>query len=105
METFRRATLQEELEKFDEAAEDINRALELDPKNRELIQTLPRLQAKINERNEKLKEDAMKSLKSIGNMFLKPFGMSTDNFQMTPNETGGYSINFVQNQQASSKQN
>lgn len=36
-------------------------------------------------------------LKSLGDGILKPFGLSTNNFQMVKDEkTGGYSMNFSQ---------
>ncbi|KAF2901757.1 hypothetical protein ILUMI_04435 [Ignelater luminosus] len=94
----RRAKLYEETDKLDESLEDYKKVLEFDPGNPDALKATTRLPPLITERNEKLKTEMFGKLKDIGNMFLKPFGLSTDNFQLNqdPN-SGGYSINFKQN--------
>lgn len=42
--------------------------------------------------DEQMKEEMIEQLKKLGNMCLKPFGLSTDSFQMVPQPGGGYSI-------------
>lgn len=91
----RRATLYEEADKLDESLEDFKKILELDPANVEAKAAEVRLAPKIQERNERLKEEMMGKLKDLGNMILRPFGLSTQNFEMQQDpSTGSYSINF-----------
>lgn len=53
------------------------------------------LAKRIDERNEKLKEEMLGKLKDVGNKILGKFGMSLDNFKMEQDPaTGGYSIKF-----------
>jgi len=40
-------------------------------------------------------DEMLDKLKGLGNSVLGRFGLSTDNFKFTPNEQGGYSMNFV----------
>ncbi|KAH8288721.1 hypothetical protein KR054_008675 [Drosophila jambulina] len=93
----RRAKLYEQDDKPDESLTDYKRVSELDPGQQDAREAQVRLPPIINERNEKLKNEMMSNLKDLGNMILKPFGLSTQNFQMQqdPN-TGSYSINFNQ---------
>lgn len=91
----RRATLYEEADKLDESLEDFKQILELDPDNAEARAAQTRLPPKIQERNERMKEEMMGKLKDLGNMILRPFGLSTQNFEMKQDpSTGSYSINF-----------
>ncbi|XP_078142773.1 tetratricopeptide repeat protein 1 isoform X2 [Centroberyx gerrardi] len=94
----RRAELYEKTEKLDEALEDFQKVLEKDPGQQTARLACMRLPQQIHERNEKLKEEMMSKLKDLGNMFLRPFGLSTNNFQVNQDsDTGSYSVNFVQN--------
>lgn len=95
---FRRAKAYDLEEKLDESLEDYKKVLELDKNSKEAQEAIPSLERRINERNEKMKEDMMAKLKDLGNLVLRPFGLSTSNFQMAQDpKTGGYSINFKQN--------
>ncbi|XP_047463410.1 tetratricopeptide repeat protein 1 [Mugil cephalus] len=94
----RRAELYEQTEKLDEALEDYKKVLEQDPNHSGARQASMRLPQQIQERNEKLKEEMISKLKDLGNMILRPFGLSTSNFQVNQDrDSGSYSVNFVQN--------
>lgn len=91
----RRAECFESLDKLDEALVDYKKMMDLERANFTYKQKCYELEEKIKERNEKMKNEMMGKLKDLGNMFLKPFGMSTENFQFVqdPN-SGSYSVNF-----------
>lgn len=86
------------MDKLDECQADYNKIIEIDPSNVEAKANISRLQPIIDERNERLKVEMMGKLKDLGNMILKPFGLSTNNFQLQQDpSTGSYSVNFSQN--------
>ena len=43
---------------------------------------------------DKMKDEVMGGLKSLGNMFLSNFGMSVDNFKMAQNSDGTYNVQY-----------
>ncbi|KAI1266991.1 hypothetical protein F5Y18DRAFT_425547 [Xylariaceae sp. FL1019] len=58
------------------------------------------LPARTKEAQEKEMGEMWGKLKDLGNGILRPFGLSTENFNMVKDEkTGGYSMNFNQNAQ------
>ncbi|KAK2488623.1 hypothetical protein MC885_003118 [Smutsia gigantea] len=90
--------LYEKTGKLDEALEDYKSILEKDPSVYQAREACMRLPKQIEERNERLKEEMLGKLKDLGNLVLRPFGLSTENFQIKQDSsTGSYSINFVQN--------
>ncbi|XP_053321657.1 tetratricopeptide repeat protein 1 [Spea bombifrons] len=94
----RRAELYEKNDKLDEALADYKTVMERDPSCSQARGACLRLPKQIEERNEKLKEEMFSKLKDLGNLVLRPFGLSTENFQVKQDSaTGSYSVNFVQN--------
>ncbi|RNA04064.1 tetratricopeptide repeat 1, partial [Brachionus plicatilis] len=91
----RRAECYQLMDKLDESLVDYKKLAELEPKNSTYGSKIFELDEKIKERNEKMKEEMMGKLKDLGNMVLKPFGLSTENFQFVQDPgTGSYSVNF-----------
>lgn len=85
-------------DRLDSALQQWRTLLEHAGTDAEACAAIARLPDMINERNEKLKTEMMAKLKDLGNMVLRPFGMSTDNFKLQPTDSGGYNIQFVQPQ-------
>lgn len=85
-----------------QGAEDDYKALSqmsnLPPQDMKIVQAaLKSLPPRINAAKDQEMGDMMSKLKDLGNGILKPFGLSTDNFNMIKDEkTGGYSMNFDQ---------
>lgn len=86
------------LQAAEEDYKTLSRMPNLPSGDRKIVQQqLGQLPPRTKAAQEKEMGDMMGKLKELGNGILKPFGLSTDNFQMVKDEkTGGYSMNFNQ---------
>ncbi|NWZ92592.1 TTC1 protein, partial [Nesospiza acunhae] len=94
----RRAELYEKTEKLDEALEDYKAVLEKDPSVHQAREACMVSLSLSKEKETYVHHLQICKLKDLGNLVLRPFGLSTENFQIKQDSsTGSYSINFVQN--------
>ncbi|KAF6779152.1 Tetratricopeptide repeat domain 1 [Paragonimus kellicotti] len=92
----RRAQVKEDMDRLAEALEDYQNLLKLDPGNERARWACMTLPERVQKQQEEMKEKMLDQLKQLGNMVLKPFGLSTENFKVQKNpDSEGYSINFV----------
>ena len=78
-----------------EALEDMQKVVEIDPSVAEARRAVPRLRVAAEKKAEELKEQMMGQLKELGNSLLGKFGMSLDNFKAEKDpSTGSYNISF-----------
>ncbi|KIH65467.1 tetratricopeptide repeat protein [Ancylostoma duodenale] len=80
--------------KYQNAIDDYEKLKEQFPQRTQYSVKIQELQKKIEVRNEEMKNEMINKLKELGNVCLRPFGLSTDSFQLTPNADGGYSISM-----------
>ena len=94
----RRAQLYEKVHKLEDALSDYSEVLTADPSCPQAREAVPRLTAEVEVQREVLKTEALSKLRDLGDMVLKPFGFSTNdfNFVQDPN-TGNYSVSFGKN--------
>jgi len=83
------------------ALKDYNTLIEIVPPSQPLYRdassVLQSLEPRIEFARKRDTDKMLGQLKDVGNSVLGWFGMSTDNFKMTPNGEGGYSMSFVNN--------
>lgn len=96
----RRSKAYEQLEKYNDASNDLNKAIALDPSLKSTHEkTQKKLTILAEQQLNKEKEEMMGKLKDFGNLLLGKVGLSLDNFevQKNPNNDGSFNIQFKQN--------
>lgn len=62
-----------------------------------VLKSMADIAPKLDDAKQQEMAEMMGKLKGLGNSILKPFGLSTENFQFVKDDkTGGYSMNFNQ---------
>jgi hypothetical protein len=89
------SSLQGSLEDYQALSKPSHQLSSLD--NKAVQAALRELPPRLNKAKDEEMADMMGKLKQLGNGILKPFGLSTDNFQFTQDQkSGGYSMQFNQ---------
>jgi tetratricopeptide (TPR) repeat protein len=88
------ASLQGSLADYQALSKPPNQLTNLDVKAVQVA--LRKLPGELDEAKNTEMADMMGKLKQLGNGILKPFGLSTENFQFKDEGSGGYSMNFNQ---------
>uniref|UniRef100_A0A5S6QSF2 TPR_REGION domain-containing protein n=1 Tax=Trichuris muris TaxID=70415 RepID=A0A5S6QSF2_TRIMR len=92
----RRAALYEQDDKtLEKAVEDLKLILTQCPTDLSVQTSLQLLQRRIEQRDAKMKEEMLSQLKNLGNLVLRPFGLSTDNFKVQQRSDGSYNIQLA----------
>jgi len=81
-------------EEYEQALEDAKKIQELESSYPDIHRTLRDLERLQKEKFEKMKNEVMGGLKTLGNSILGKFGMSLDNFKMMQNPDGTYNIQY-----------
>ena len=91
---FQRMKLLKEKEDYTEAKEEAKFIFDKDPKFGKVAQELPILENLEKKKLDKMKDEVVGNLKSMGNSILGKFGMSLDNFKLNQNQDGTYNVSM-----------
>ncbi|KAJ1374699.1 hypothetical protein KIN20_037449 [Parelaphostrongylus tenuis] len=81
-------------ENYQDALQDYEDLKKQFPHRTQYVEKIKEMNQKIAERNEQMKSEMLGKLKQLGDVCLRPFGLSTDSFQVTQNPDGGYNISM-----------